>query len=136
MTRHVPPAPRSQITISPVYIREPELLTREQKFPGGFVCNLPVEKKLLMQSAADDLKVAIQFTPPRQRDPNEFVGVVTDLSFCDPQLLLDRYYVLNLALWQERERAKANLMPSKPMRRRRSTRQRGERVAARVTRST
>lgn len=91
------PPPASNITISHVYVNDAVLLTREQKFPGGFVANIPLDNQDLMERAAQDLQFAVTYPAPRNRDAKEFVGVQTDLSQHDPQMLLDHYYTLIIA---------------------------------------
>lgn len=86
---------KTHIKISQVYASEPDLLTREQKFAGGFVCNAHPDNVRLMRRAAKQLDIAItEGAPRRSAGSVAYVGIYTDIERFDPHALLQEFFRL------------------------------------------
>ena len=87
----------------------PNTLTREQKFVGGFVSNVHPDNIVLMRRAAKQLQIKIIEGEPRKSAGTElYIGIYTDISQHDPQALLQQFFTLLIARSNKRQAQKGD----------------------------
>ena len=98
-----PPRDESGKRITPVVMNADAMMPANLKYPNGFISNIALVNKPLLEQAAQELGLQLEFAVPRfHADPAEFAALYLENAAQHARALLHRFNELQIARAMQR----------------------------------